>query len=319
MTTRPIRSRPSAATRRSRAAPHRERMRVAKTERRDPANRPASNPLVAVEREYRDAIRRAMRGAATGADFNLIRQALSRGDVARVVSGFDLAGFVEDYREESVEPVEEEADRSGARTAATIGAAAGATVAWDRRKGRVDEWVDREQRSAATRARDTAEGGIAEAVRRYQRAEVRPPDDMAAELLVESFGLGEREAGSAMQRFTSMFAEAETDAQRQRVQERALRHARQLADYAAERDARTKIMEASNMGREQAIAQAIEDGHLAANARKVWRTQVDPCEVCEELSGETVPFDGSFSIGKERPPAHPNCRCWIEPADVEEG
>jgi len=292
--------------------------RLVKTARLDPANRPAGSPLLGVERRYRDAIRRARKGVADTADWAMIRRLLRQGNIPSVVDGFDLAGFVEDYRDEAFGPMEEEVDRSGAVAAAGIGAAAAATVEWRRRRDRTRQWVEMDLEQAAERARRTAEEGLREAARRWTRAEVQPPVDAAVETMVESFGLGEREAGSAMQRLTAAFSEAETDADRKRAQDRAIAHARQLADYAAERDARTKIMEATNLGREQAIAQAIEDGVLAADARKVWLTEADPCEVCEELAGEVVPWDGSFSTGVARPPQHPNCRCWIEPARLED-
>jgi|GEM_PF-5108980 len=299
--------RPRLAGARARRAP------LAKTERRDPANRPQTSPLLAVERAYRDAVQRAREGTANTADRQLIRQGLAQGNLPRIVAGFDLADYVDRFEAETFAPVEEEAERSGLRTAALIGGAVGAKVAWDQRVSRIQEWAGREQQQTAQAAGVAAQEGLAEALRRYQQASIRPSDEVAAEVLIETVGLGGRDAGAAMQRLTSLFADAETDADRDRAQRLAVAHARRLATYAAERDARTKIMQASNLGREQAIAQAIEDGLLPANARKVWRAEDDACDVCDELRGEQAPWDGTFSNGRERPPEHPNCRCWIEP------
>jgi len=36
------------------------------------------------------------------------------------------------------------------------------------------------------------------------------------------------------------------------------------------------------------------------------------CDICSELDGEIVPWDGTFSSGDETPGrVHPNCRCTM--------
>ncbi len=56
---------------------------------------------------------------------------------------------------------------------------------------------------------------------------------------------------------------------------------------------------------------------------KRWETNADDrvCDICGPLQGEEVPIEDNFSNGELAPPAHPNCRCWInhytkEGADV---
>ena len=42
-------------------------------------------------------------------------------------------------------------------------------------------------------------------------------------------------------------------------------------------------------------------------------------EVCEGNADDgPIAVGETFSSGDERPPAHPNCRCWLEPGDTGE-
>jgi len=44
----------------------------------------------------------------------------------------------------------------------------------------------------------------------------------------------------------------------------------------------------------------------------IWKAEADACDVCKFLEGGTIEY-----IADDGPPAHPNCRCWIDYA-VEE-
>lgn len=44
---------------------------------------------------------------------------------------------------------------------------------------------------------------------------------------------------------------------------------------------------------------------------KTWESLVGACQVCAPLDGETVRIDKPFSNGKDRPSAHPRCRCGV--------
>ncbi|SNT46717.1 phage minor head protein [Rhodococcoides kyotonense] len=51
---------------------------------------------------------------------------------------------------------------------------------------------------------------------------------------------------------------------------------------------------------------------LASGAkRKTWESLAGACKVCAPLDGETVDIDEMFSNGKDKPSAHPRCRCGI--------
>jgi len=74
--------------------------------------------------------------------------------------------------------------------------------------------------------------------------------------------------------------------------------------------ARTEIQTAQNQGRYLGWTQASEQGLIDGATTKMWLTSpLDPCDICQELSGEVVQWNQSFSGGFIVPPAHPNCRC----------
>lgn len=55
---------------------------------------------------------------------------------------------------------------------------------------------------------------------------------------------------------------------------------------------------------------------------KRWNTAGgDVCEICMSLEGQEVPLDAMFidfaGMQYDRPPAHVNCRCWIQPVVKE--
>jgi SPP1 gp7 family putative phage head morphogenesis protein len=52
--------------------------------------------------------------------------------------------------------------------------------------------------------------------------------------------------------------------------------------------------------------------------KKEWLSAPDCCEECQELNGEIVGIDDSFSDGSDCAPAHPNCRCTTLPVLTEE-
>jgi len=46
---------------------------------------------------------------------------------------------------------------------------------------------------------------------------------------------------------------------------------------------------------------------------KEWIVGEDCCDDCQQLDGEVVSLDGTFSDGSDAPPAHPMCRCDVLP------
>jgi len=87
----------------------------------------------------------------------------------------------------------------------------------------------------------------------------------------------------------------------------------------AARIARTEIATAANEGRALAWQEAYNAGLIPDGSKKRWVTAVDErtCPQCSELNGQLVDWQGIFSIGKEMPPAHVNCRCSAVIAPTE--
>jgi SPP1 gp7 family putative phage head morphogenesis protein len=78
----------------------------------------------------------------------------------------------------------------------------------------------------------------------------------------------------------------------------------------AEMISRTEAMDAANEGLAQSWDQAVSEGLLTGNEKKVWIATSDACPECEDVDGEEVPMDDDFSVGDD-PPLHPNCRCTM--------
>jgi hypothetical protein len=74
---------------------------------------------------------------------------------------------------------------------------------------------------------------------------------------------------------------------------------------------RTELLTAANEGQRQGWDQAVDEGLLPSDARRVWiTTEVGACPLCEDLDGESTTLDGEYpDEGGNGPPRHPNCRC----------
>ena len=78
----------------------------------------------------------------------------------------------------------------------------------------------------------------------------------------------------------------------------------------AELIALTESMAAANEGNREAWDQAVEEGLLPEDAKKVWIAAEDACDDCAELDGEEVGLDEDYpGDGGDGPPLHPRCRC----------
>lgn len=114
------------------------------------------------------------------------------------------------------------------------------------------------------------------------------------------------------------------DVTRERLQRAVERHAEgelDDADYVqaledavgdpvrAQTIARTESMKAVHQGQREAWDQAIDEGLIASDTKRVWITTADDrlCPICEPLDGEEADLDGEYVSGIEGPPAHPNC------------
>lgn len=83
----------------------------------------------------------------------------------------------------------------------------------------------------------------------------------------------------------------------------------------AEMIARTEVMTAQNMARQQSWQVSARSGYVDPSSKKRWlaATSVSrggpPCDVCASLNGTEVGWNQAFPTGHYQPPAHPYCRC----------
>ena len=101
---------------------------------------------------------------------------------------------------------------------------------------------------------------------------------------------------------------------RSQAMDRASRYSDSLKSKRATMIARTEIQIAQNEGRQEGWNQAAEQGYVDVESQKMWIIAQDErtCDICSELDGEIVPWDGTFSSGHETPGrVHPNCRCTM--------
>lgn len=80
----------------------------------------------------------------------------------------------------------------------------------------------------------------------------------------------------------------------------------------------TEMQTAIQTGERQFYEEAAAEGQIDADfLEKRWFTVLDDrvCAICEPLHGTVIAFNESFSSGRFNglnPPAHPNCRCFLE-------
>jgi hypothetical protein len=137
--------------------------------------------------------------------------------------------------------------------------------------------------------------------------------DELARKLSRTVGLHERYARAVDNSWTKTFeqqvSEGRTATQARQIADRnADRYRQRLLNVRAQTIARTEIHAAQNAGRYAGWEDAMEQGFASPQARKQWITY-DPCEICQPMDGEIVPWNEPFSNGDMMPAAHPNCVC----------
>lgn len=82
---------------------------------------------------------------------------------------------------------------------------------------------------------------------------------------------------------------------------------------------RAQMIAITEVTRAYASGQLLAGKELAneypgVKAVKTWFTNNDDfvCDICEPLDGAEVDIDEPFESGDDEPPAHVNCRCWID-------
>ena len=88
------------------------------------------------------------------------------------------------------------------------------------------------------------------------------------------------------------------------------RRAQQMIRQRAETIARTETLRAARQGQMETWKAAADEGIIERERTfREWVASSDACDICQELHGETVPFDQPFSNGSMEADAHVCCRC----------
>lgn len=79
----------------------------------------------------------------------------------------------------------------------------------------------------------------------------------------------------------------------------------------ADRIARHETMTAVSEGQREAWDQAIDEGYLTGDEKRVWIAVGDGkvCSICEDLDETEADLNGEYEGGIPGPPAHVSCRC----------
>lgn len=124
------------------------------------------------------------------------------------------------------------------------------------------------------------------------------------------------EAGLIRQRIPS--PEADTQLVRETIAQDVERRRDLLIRRRSRTILETEMQTAIQTGERQFYEEAAAEGQIDPDLmEKRWFTVLDGrvCAICEPLHGKVVGFNDSFSSGRFsglHPPAHPNCRCFLE-------
>ena len=103
---------------------------------------------------------------------------------------------------------------------------------------------------------------------------------------------------------------------KRRTKKHGERYGNKLRRARARMIARTETAYAQNRGMMDTMLKAQSDGLVGNQTLKEWVIgPTDVCEICTPMGGVRVPLRQSFDWGiggGDYPPAHPNCRCYIE-------
>lgn len=217
----------------------------------------------------------------------------------------------------------ETAIQDGAALGLRVAGAPGITIDAAAITAAAQEWVATEgaTRIAGINAatRQTVQNVVAQGVRR----ELTP--NAVARRISDVIGLAPRDA-TAVSNFEARLLRqripipaADTALVRETIANDVNRFRGRLINQRSRRIAATEMQEAIHEGEQQFWTQAAERGEVKrGEMRKRWFTVQDDrvCPICAPMHGQVRKFDASFvspqGFRGRRPPAHVQCRCFIE-------
>lgn len=134
--------------------------------------------------------------------------------------------------------------------------------------------------------------------------------DQLARAIRPTIGLTTRQTQTTFRYYEKL---REAGLSHQKALERQATYAAKIHRRRARTIARTETAYAYNYGMDATVKQYASEGLLPVMVKR-WYTARNErvCKACGPLHGEIVPMGSPFSIGKELPPLHPNCRCHVQ-------
>lgn len=238
------------------------------------------------------------------------------------------ARIVDRYRKAYASTVEESAEMNWRKLLQRTGNVEKRDVVEKRDQQRIDETADYVERQVGDQIVMISSGQRA-AIKVMTQAGIDAGLNprVVARNVREVIGLLPREA-EMVERRRLMLVEQGLPAKR--VEALTSRYSKQKLRQRAERIARTEMIDAESFGRLAAWKEGQRSGLIRQDAYRVWIAAGPPrtCPICEALDGQvterlTGDFTAEYEVGKgdnvrtvtvirERPPAHPMCRCTDE-------
>lgn len=134
--------------------------------------------------------------------------------------------------------------------------------------------------------------------------------DQLARAIRPTIGLTTRQTATTFRYYEKLVEAGMTPA---KALERQATYAARMHRRRAGTIAQTEIAFAYNHGMDATVREYAAEGLLPIMVKR-WLTARNErvCRVCGTIHGEIVSMDGMFSIGKDLPPAHPNCQCKVQ-------
>lgn len=184
---------------------------------------------------------------------------------------------------------------------------------YDIKNPRIQRYIETHTSSLIQGITNDAHQVIARAVTKSFTHGLTP--DMVAKQIKGSIGLLPSHS-IAVERYEDGLLKQGVDFDRAATQVEAYQN--RLLDYRANTIARTEVRGAVNFGQLEVWQQGADQGYINRdNAKKVWLTDGNPCEICDPMDGIAVGLDDVWVPSTGEPcfvptDVHPNCLCQME-------
>lgn len=213
----------------------------------------------------------------------------------------DYSGFVLDHYTPLV-------NQAVMQAATDLGARYGGLL-FDPQIGLMDDFIKDHGGQLIREVTQTQYKAINSLVRQAAMTETMTVDQLARAIR-PCVGLTQRQAQAVKNYYDSLVAQGYGA---KNAQKKQAVYAERMHRLRASMIAQTETAYAYNASADALVRQNIQNGYFENQVKKRWITAADErvCPTCGAIDGETVDLDAPFSIGVQRPPAHPRCRCAI--------